>query len=148
MWTIRIRIKFDQNANKYTFNSNSFLFSWFSSIFTLFPCLLPNLGCATSSNAFYFCQKMVMIFGGTAQLRAWEGTVFTAAFFIIFIAIVFAPDIEGVQNKVICLWIGTTYSVKVASMFSTNLYDINREPFRRAPNLKQSMGSQMIYRRL
>jgi len=41
--------------------------------------------------------------GGTAQLRTWEGTLFTAAFSVSFIVTVFVPDIEIVQKKVICL---------------------------------------------
>ena len=47
------------------------------------------------------------------------------------------PDIEGIQNKVIWLWIGTTYSVSVAITCSADLYDISRcKPSRRAPSLK------------
>jgi len=62
---------------------------------------------------------------------------FTAAFFISFIVIVFVPDIQGIQNKVICFWIGTTISVNVASTCSAYLYDISRrKPSRRAPKLK------------
>jgi len=36
---------------------------------------------------------------------------FTAAFFGRFYVTVFVPDIEAIQNKIICLWIGTTCSV-------------------------------------
>jgi len=43
----------------------------------------------------------------------------------------FVPDIEGIENKVICLWTGTTCSVNVTSTCSANLYDM---PSRRAPN--------------
>jgi len=38
---------------------------------------------------------------------------------------VFVADIEGVENKVINLWIGTTCSVNVASTCSADLHDIN-----------------------
>jgi len=40
---------------------------------------------------------------------------FTAAFFVSFIVIVFVPDIEATQNKLICSWIGTTCSMNVTS---------------------------------
>ena len=47
------------------------------------------------------------------------------------------PDIEGIQSKAICLWIGTTCSVNVMSTCSDSLYEINRrKPSRRPPNLK------------
>jgi len=36
---------------------------------------------------------------------------FTAGFFVSFIMTVSVPDIEGIQNKVIWPWIGTTCSV-------------------------------------
>ena len=50
---------------------------------------------------------------------------------------VFVSDIDGIQNKVLCLWIGTTCSVNVMSTCSDNLYDIiRRKPSRRTPNLK------------
>jgi len=39
---------------------------------------------------------------------------------------IFVPDIEGIQNKVICFWIGTTCSVNVASTCRANLYDTSR----------------------
>jgi len=54
---------------------------------------------------------------------------FTASF----IMTVFVPDIEGIQNKVIWLWIGTTCSVNVVSTTSANLYDISR---REGPQFK------------
>ena len=69
-------------------------------------------------------------------MGVWSDS-FTAAFFVSFIVIVFVPDIEGIQNKLICLWIGAAYSVNVMSMCSANLYDISRrKPSRMAPNLK------------
>jgi len=44
------------------------------------------------------------------------------------------PDIEGIQNKVMCLRIGTTCSVNVASTCSADLYDISRrKPSRGTP---------------
>jgi len=50
---------------------------------------------------------------------------------------VFVPDIDGIQNKVICLLIGTTCSVNAMSACSANLYDISRrKPSKMAPNLK------------
>jgi len=62
---------------------------------------------------------------------------FTAAFFGRFYVTVFVPDIEAIQNKIICLWIGTTCSVNVTITCSANLYDISgRKTSRRAPNLK------------
>ena len=65
LWVIRISLKSYQNANNvHIFEPNSFLISCFSNIYTLFPGLLLNLGCATCSEAFYFCQKMLMIFCG------------------------------------------------------------------------------------
>ena len=65
LWVVRISLKSYQNANNvHIFESNSFLISWFSNIYALFPGLLLNLGCATCSEAFYFCQKMLMIFCG------------------------------------------------------------------------------------
>jgi len=39
---------------------------------------------------------------------------FTAAFFVIFIVTVFAPDIEGIQNKVICL----LYCIVLSNVFT------------------------------
>ena len=42
-----------------------------------------------AQKAFYFCQKLIMIFGGAAQWRTWEGILFTAAFFTSFIVTVF-----------------------------------------------------------
>jgi len=35
-------------------------------------------------------------------MRVWSDN-FTAAFFVSFVVAVFVPDIEGIQNKVICL---------------------------------------------
>ena len=62
---------------------------------------------------------------------------FMAAFFVRFIVIVFVPDVDGIQNKVLCLWIGTTCSVIVSSTYSTNLYDIShRKLSKRAPDFK------------
>ena len=62
---------------------------------------------------------------------------FTGDFFESFIITVSAPDIEGIQNKVICFRIGTTCSVNVTSTCNANLFDISRrKPSRRAPNLK------------
>ena len=42
-----------------------------------------------AQKGFYFCQKLIMIFGVTAQWRTWEGMLCTAAFFINFIVTVF-----------------------------------------------------------
>ena len=42
-----------------------------------------------AQKAFYFCQKLIMIFGITAQWRTWEGILRTAALFISFIVTVF-----------------------------------------------------------
>jgi len=61
---------------------------------------------------------------------------FTADFFVCFIVTGFVSDIEVIQNKAICAWIGTTSSVNVTSTCSGNLYDISRKGSRRAPNLK------------
>ena len=62
---------------------------------------------------------------------------FTGAFFVSFIVTVFVPDVEGIQNKVTRLWIGTTCSVNVTSTCSANLYDISRrKPRRSAPDSK------------
>jgi len=67
-------------------------------------------------------------------MGVWSDS-FTAAFFVSFIVTVFVPDIEGIQKKVICLWIGTACSVNVTSTCSANLYDISRpKPSRRAPS--------------
>jgi len=68
----------------------------------------------------------------------WVWSVnFTGVFFVSFIVIVFVPDVEGIQNKVICLSIGTTCSVNVTSTCSAKLYVISRrKPSRRAPNFK------------
>ena len=58
-----ISLKSYQNANNvHIFESNSFLISCFSNIYTLFPGLLLNLGCATCSEAFYFSQKNINYF--------------------------------------------------------------------------------------
>jgi len=57
---------------------------------------------------------------------------FTAASFISCSVTVFALDIEGIQNKVICFRFGTTCSVNVTSTCSANLYDISgRKPFQK-----------------
>ena len=61
---------------------------------------------------------------------------FTAAFFVSCIVTIFVPDIDAIQNKVICLWMGTTCSVNAAITCSADLYDISRrEPSRRFPDL-------------
>jgi len=58
-------------------------------------------------------------------------------FFISFIVTVFVPDIERIQNKIICLWSGTTCSVSVTSTCSADLFAISRrKPSGRTPNLK------------
>ena len=65
---------------------------------------------------------------------------FTAAYFVSFIVTVFVADIEGIQNKVICLWIGTACSVNITSTCSANLYDVSRrKPSKRSPIWK-SLG--------
>ena len=70
---------------------------------------------------------------------------FTTGFFESFIITVSAPDIEGIQNKVICLWIGTTCSVNVASTCGANLYDIiRRGPSRRAPKMYKALSPYML----
>ena len=58
-------------------------------------------------------------------MRVWSNS-FTSSCFVSFIVTVFVSDIEGIQNKVICLWIGITSSVNVTSTCSDNLYDISR----------------------
>jgi len=69
---------------------------------------------------------------------------FTAAVFVSFIMAVFVPSIEGIQNKVIRLWIGTTSLVNVTSTCSDNLYGIShRKASRRAPNLKEPRAPKM-----
>ena len=69
------------------------------------------------------------------MMGVWSDN-FTTAFFVSFIVTVFVPDIEGIQNEVICLCLATS-SVNVTSTCSANLYDISRrKPSRRAPNLK------------
>jgi len=60
----------------------------------------------------------------------------SAAFFVSFIVTVFVPDIEGIQNKVICLCFGTTSSVNVTSTCSAHLYEISRRTAAR----KSSIG--------
>ena len=72
---------------------------------------------------------------------------FTVAFSVSFIVTVFVPDIEEIQNKAICLWIGTTCSVNVTSTRSANLYDISRrKPSSRAPNFKKPRVPKMKIR--
>ena len=57
------------------------------------------------------------------------------------------PDIEGIQNKVICLWIRTTCSVNIASTCSADLYDISRlKPSTGTPNLKSPRATKMKIR--
>jgi len=61
---------------------------------------------------------------------------FNAGFFVSFIVTVSVLDIEGTQNKVIWLRIGTTCSVNVTNACSPSFYDISRrESSRRDPNL-------------
>jgi len=79
--------------------------------------------------------------GGAAHAHL-RGTLFTAAFSVSFIVTIFVLDIEIVQKKVICLWIGTTCSVKVARACSANLYDIYRESFRTGIHFKTAEGPQ------
>ena len=50
---------------------------------------------------------------------------FIVAFLVSFIVTVFVADMEGIENKVLYLLIGTTYSVNEASTYSADLYDIN-----------------------
>jgi len=84
--------------------------------------------------------------GGTAQLRTLEGTLFTAAFSVSFIVTIFVfPDIEIVQKKVICLWIGTTCPVNVARTCSANLYEIYRDSFRTGLHFKTAEGPKWKY---
>jgi len=79
-------------------------------------------------------------------MRVWSDD-FTTVFFVSFIVAVFAPDIEVIQNKVICFSIGTTCSVNVTSTCSAKLYDISRrEPSRRPPNLKVPRAPKMKIR--
>jgi len=79
-----------------------------------------------AQKAFYFCRKLIMIFGGAAQWRTWEGikkkkvahlrgNVVHHCLFHKFHCDCFCSDIDGVQNKVICLRIETTCSMNVAS---------------------------------
>jgi len=76
-------------------------------------------------------------------IGVWSDNI-TAAFFVAFSVAIFVPDIDGIQNKLICLWTGTTCSVDIASTCSANLYDISRrEPSRRALNLKQPRAPKM-----
>ena len=70
----------------YTF-SMSIAESWLCDILKC-VLLLPKNG----NDFWWYCA--------VARMR---GNSFHRSLFIIFIAIVFAPDIEGVQNKVICL---------------------------------------------
>jgi len=79
------------------------------------------------------------------RMRTWEGTLFTAAFSVSFIVTIFVPDIEVVQKKVICLWIGTTCSVNVARTCSADLYDIYREFSERTSTLKQLRAPKWKY---
>ena len=73
---------------------------------------------------------------------------FTGAFFVSFSVTVFVPDIEGIQSKVICLWIGTTTcSVNVTSTCSVNLYDVVANFPERTPILK-SLGPPKMKIRL
>jgi len=52
-------LKSYENANNVNiFKLNSVLISCFSNIYTLFPGLLLNLGCATSSEAFYSAKNV------------------------------------------------------------------------------------------
>ena len=72
---------------------------------------------------------------------------FTAAFFVGSSAAVFIPDIDGIQNKLICLWTGTTCLVNTASTCSANSYGIShRKPSRMAPNFKQPRAPKMKIR--
>jgi len=52
------------------------------------------------------------------------------------------PDIEEIQNIVICLWIGTTCSVNAASTCSGNLYDISRRKPSSGPQFKIAQGPE------
>ena len=56
-------------------------------------------------------------------IGVWSDNL-AAAFVVSFNASAFVPDIKRIQNKVICLWTGTTTcSVNVMSTYSANWYD-------------------------
>jgi len=73
---------------------------------------------------------------GTQYVIGVWSSNFTGAFIVSIIVTGFVSDIAGIQNKAICVWIGTTSSVNVTSTCSGNLYDISCNASRRAPNLK------------
>ena len=110
---------------------------WAFSFYGVEDGLLLRIMCITKRlNPFFRLYKVSEVLHKYA-IGMWSDN-FTAAFFVSFNVTVFVADIEEIQSKVICLWIGTTtYSVNVTSTCSANLYDISRrEPSRRAPNLK------------
>jgi len=92
--------------------------------------------CRTNGlNPFFRLQEVSEVLNKYV-IGVWSDN-FTADFFVGFIVTVFVPDIEGIQNKVMCLRIGTTCSVNVAITCSANLFDISRrKPPRRALNLQ------------
>ena len=80
-----------------------------------FPGLLPNISCATCSESVQLPPKIdndIWRYPAVGHLR---GNIAHRRPFHYFHCDCFCSDIEGVQNKVICLWSETTYSVNVAS---------------------------------
>jgi len=90
---------------------------WAFSFYSVENWLLLRIICGTKRrNPFFRLLETSEVLNKYVMwMTVWSDN-FTV-FFVSFTVAVFVPDIEGIENKVICLWIGTTCSVNVTSMF-------------------------------
>jgi len=91
---------------------------WAFSFYGVENCLLLRIMCGTKrlNSVFRVCKASEVLH----KYAMWVcSDNFTAAFFLSFNVNVFVADIERIQSKVICLWIGTTAcSVNITSTCS------------------------------
>ena len=83
--------------------------------YTLFQFFLLNLSCATCSESVLFLPKIVNDFWRCCAVAHLRGNIVHRCLFHTFHCDCFCSDIEGVQNKVICLWLKQLVVANVAS---------------------------------
>ena len=97
---------------------------WAFSVHGVDNWLLLRIMCGTKRLNLFFQLHEASETLNTYVMGVWSDN-FTAAFFVGFNVTVFVADIEGIQSKLICSWVGTTTcSVNVTSTCSVNLHDI------------------------
>jgi len=87
--------------------------------YTLFQFFLPNLSSATCSESVLFLPKIDNDFWWCCAVAHLGRNIVHHCFFHKFHCDCFRSDIDGVQNKVICLWSETTY------LWSETTYSMN-----------------------